>query len=352
MINLMSALCSAFTILFLFWTITAFGKKIAVKSGELSQSNIIAVLGSGLVGALAYTFSDSFWFSAVEGEVYAMSSLFTALTFWSILKWEAESKSKNANRWIIFIAYLLGLSVGVHLLNLLAIPAVVFIYYFKNYEFSKEGFIKTFLLALLLTGGIQAIIIPGIVSIAGKFELFFVNTIGLPFHFGTIIYFALMIAGIVFGLKYCKKNNKHVWATAIMSFTVLLIGYSTFFALVIRSNANTPIDENNPEEAVSLLAYLNREQYGDWPILHGQYYNAQVVDFEDGNPVYKKDEEAGKYVVTDQRKKSKYVYDEKFTGLFPRMWSAQGHHAKEYKNGVDRKTQKSANLFRKHQIPF
>ena len=162
-------MCSAFTILFLFWTITAFGKKIVLKSGELSQSNIVAVLGSGLVGALTYTFSDSFWFSAVEGEVYAMSSLFTALTFWAILKWEAESESKYAGRWIIFIAYLLGLSVGVHLLNLLAIPAVVFIYYFKNYEFSKEGFIKTFLLAMLLTGGIQAIIIPGIVSLAGKF---------------------------------------------------------------------------------------------------------------------------------------------------------------------------------------
>ena len=345
MINLMSAVCSAFTILFLFWTITAFGKKIALKSGELTQSNIVAILGSGLVGALAYTFSDSFWFSAVEGEVYAMSSLFTALTFWSILKWEAESESKHASRWIIFIAYLLGLSVGVHLLNLLAIPAVIFIYYFKNYEFSKEGFVKAFTLAILLTGGIQAIIIPGIVSLAGKFELFFVNTIGLPFHFGTIIYFALIITGIIFGLKYCEKNNKHIWATAIMSFTVLLIGYSTFLALVIRSNANTPIDENNPEEAVSLLAYLNREQYGDWPILHGQYYNAQVVDFEDGNPVYKKDEKIGKYVITDQRKKSKYVYDEKFTGVFPRMWSAQGQHAKEYKKWSGQKNTKRAPTF-------
>ena len=140
-------------------------------------------------------------------------------------------------------------------------------------------------------------------------------------------------------------NSYHV-------FTVLLIGYSTFFALVIRSNANTPIDENNPEEAVSLLAYLNREQYGDWPILHGQYYNAQVVDFEDGNPVYKKDEEAGKYIITDQRKKSKYVYDEKFTGLFPRMWSAQGHHEKSIKNGVGRKTLKERQPFPKTSNTF
>lgn len=345
MINFMSALCSALTILFLFWTITAFAKKITLKSGELTQSNIVAVLGSGLVGSLSYTFSDSFWFSAVEGEVYAMSSLFTALTFWAILKWEAEAESKYAGRWIIFIAYLLGLSVGVHLLNLLAIPAVAFIYYFKNYKFSKEGFIKTFLLAVLLTGGIQAIIIPGIVSLAGKFELFFVNTLALPFHFGTIIYFALIITGIVFGLNYCKKNNKQVWATAIMSFTVLLIGYSTFLALVIRSNANTPIDENNPEEAVSLLAYLNREQYGDWPILSGQYYNAQIVDFEDGNPVYKKDEKAGKYIITDSRKKSKYVYDEKYTGLLPRMWSSQGHHAKEYRKWSGQKNSKRPPTF-------
>jgi len=331
MINFMSALCSAFTILFLFWTITAFGKKIVLKSSELTQSNIIAILGSGLVGALAYTFSDSFWFSAVEGEVYAMSSLFTAVTFWAILKWEAEAESKYAGRWIIFIAYLLGLSVGVHLLNLLAIPAVVFIYYFKNYKFSMQGFIVTFLLALLLTGGIQAVIIPGIVFYAGVFELFFVNSIGMPFHSGTIIYFALMIAGIVFGLYYCKKKNMNVLATGIMSFTVLLIGYSTFLALVIRSNANTPIDENNPEEAVSLLAYLNREQYGDWPILHGQYYNAQVVDLEDGDPVFKKDTLKGKYIISDNRKKSKYIYDQEFTGPFPRMWSSQQHHAKEYR---------------------
>ena len=322
-----------------------FWKKIVLKSGKLSTENTIAIMGSGLVGALAYTFSDSFWFSAVEGEVYAMSSFFTALTFWAILKWENEAESKYSSRWIIFIAYLLGLSVGVHLLNLLAIPAVTFIYYFKNYEVSKSGIFKTFLVAVVLTGGIQAVIIPGIVSLAGKFELFFVNTVGLPFHAGTIIYFVLMIAAIVLGLKYCKKHNKAVWSTAIMSFTVLLIGYSTFLTLVIRSNANTPIDENNPEEAVSLLAYLNREQYGDWPILKGQYYNAKVTDFEDGNPVYKKDEKSGKYVITDSRKKSKYVYDEKFSGIFPRMWSGQAHHAKEYRKWSGQKNSKRAPTF-------
>lgn len=331
MINFMSAVSSAFTILFLFWTITALGKKIMLKKGSLSKENITAIMGSALVGALAYTFSDSFWFSAVEGEVYAMSSFFTAISFWAILKWEAEAAEKHAARWIIFIAYLIGLSVGVHLLNLLAIPAVVFIYYFKRYEFSRIGFIKTALFAVIITGGIQALIIPGIVSLAGKFELFFVNTIGLPFNTGTIIYFAVIITGIVIGLKYAKKHQKPTLGTAIVSFAVLLIGYSTFFALVIRSNANTPIDENNPEEAVSLLSYLNREQYGDWPVLNGQYYNAQVVDFSDGNPVYKKDEVSGKYIITDNRKKSQYVYDPAYTGFFPRMWSAQAHHAKEYR---------------------
>jgi len=331
MINVMSAICSAFTILFLFWTITSFAKKIFKSEEELSRTNIISILGSGLVGSLCYTFSDSFWFSAVEGEVYAMSSLFTALTFWAILKWEEESDSEYSTRWIILIAYLIGLSIGVHLLNLLAIPAIVFLYYFKKNTPTRLGVFKTLIIAVVLTGGIQGIIIPGIVSLAGKFELFFVNTIGLPFNFGTIIYFLLIVFGIVFGIKYANRNKKPVLATSLISFAFLLIGYSTFLALVIRSNANTPIDENNPEEAVSLLAYLNREQYGDWPILHGQYYNAEVTGFEDGSPVYKKDEKTGKYIISDNRKQSKYIYDKKYTGSFPRMWSSQSHHAKEYK---------------------
>ena len=195
MINLMSALCSAFTILFLFWTITALAKKIIFisnESNELSLAQKIGIFGSGLVGALAYTFSDSFWFSATEGEVYAMSSTFTAITFWAILKWESEADDKYAARWIILIAYLIGLSIGVHLLNLLAIPALVFIYYFKKYEASKWGIIKVFLLAVVITGGIQGVIIPQVVNFAKGFELFFVNTIGLPFNSGTIIYFVLI----------------------------------------------------------------------------------------------------------------------------------------------------------------
>lgn len=332
MINLMSALCSALTILFLFWTITALAKKVIIKTEEINVANKIAIFGSGLVGSLAYAFSDSFWFSAVEGEVYAMSSFFTAITFWAILKWETEADDKFASRWIILIAYIIGLSIGVHLLNLLAIPAVIFIYYFKKYKVTTKGVIYVFILSILATGGLQGIIIPGIVSLAGKFELFFVNTINLPFNSGTIIYFALIVCTIIFGLKYSKKHQKPIAAISLVSFAFILIGYSTFLILVIRSNANPPIDENNPEDAVSLLSYLNREQYGDWPILKGQYYNANVVDTEDGNPVYKKDNKSGKYKVSNQNKKSKPIYDKDFSGVFPRMWSSsQKIHAKAYK---------------------
>jgi hypothetical protein len=356
MINLMSAICSAFTILFLFWTITALAKKmisVSNDNGELSLSQKIGIFGSGFVGALAYTFSDSFWFSATEGEVYAMSSTFTAITFWAILKWENEADDKYAARWVILIAYLIGLSVGVHLLNLLAIPALVFIYYFKKYQTSKWGIVKVFLLAVVITGGIQGVIIPQVVNFAKGFELFFVNTIGLPFNSGTIIYFTLIILGIVFGLKYAKKNNKPTMGIALVSFATILIGYSTFFILVIRSNADTPIDENNPEDAVSLLAYLNREQYGDWPILNGQHYNANVVDLEDGTPVYTKDEESGKYVITNDRKNSKPVYDSKFSGFFPRMWSSQQpSHAKAYQQWSGQKNAKRPPTFSENLTYF
>lgn len=346
MINIMSALCSALTILFLFWSISAFAKKIVKPQETATLANKIAIFGSALVGALTYTFSDSFWFSATEGEVYAMSSFFTAITFWAILKWESEADDKYASRWIIFIAYLIGLSIGVHLLNLLAIPAVIFIYFFKKHEVNKFALLKVFLLAVIVTGGLQGVIIPGIVSLAGKFELFFINTVGLPFNTGTIIYFILIISGIVFGLIYAKKNNKDIMGISLVSFAAILIGYSTFFILVIRSNADTPIDENNPEDAVSLLAYLNREQYGDWPILNGQYYNAKIIDLKDGNPVYTKDEDKGEYVITNDRKNSKPVYDPKFSSFFPRMWSSsQASHAKAYQQWSGQKNAKRPPTF-------
>ena len=321
-INVMSALSSSFTILFLFWTLTMLARKLALRSGDMTDSKLIAVFGSGVVGALAYTFSDSFWFSAVEGEVYAMSSFFTALVFWAILKWDENADQPHSFRWLIFIAYMIGLSIGVHLLNLLAIPAIAMVYYFRKFKSPNvKGMIVTFFLSIIILGIIMSGIIPWVVRIASGFELFFVNSIGLPFHSGTVIYFALIITGIVLGIRYTRKKQKVIWNTVLWSLTFILIGYSSFFMLIIRSNANTPIDENNPEDAISLLAYLNREQYGDWPVLHGNYFNAPIVEHADGNPVYRRDSAKGKYVIINENEGSIPVYDPDFTTIFPRMWN-------------------------------
>jgi hypothetical protein len=327
MINIMSALSSSFTILFLFWTITHFARKIALVSGELSTDKVYAIMGSGMVGALAFTFSDSFWFSAVEGEVYAMSSFFTAVVFWAILKWEQDEDDKHSYRWIILIAYLVGLSIGVHLLNLLAIPAIAFVFYFKKFKPELKGMLVTGIISILMLGIIMNGIIPWIVKLSSFFELIFVNSFGLPFNSGTFFYFILLIGAIVWGIKYTVRRQKQILYTIILSFAFILIGYSSFFMIIIRSNANPPIDENSPEDAISLLSYLAREQYGDWPILYGQYYNAPTIDLKDGNPVYVKDYQKKKYVVTDDRKGTIPVYDKRFMTIFPRMWSNQksGH---------------------------
>ncbi len=333
MINTMSALSSSFTILFLFWSITMIARKIVERSGEMSNGKMYAVIGSGIVGALAYTFSDSFWFSATEGEVYAMSSFFSALVFWAILKWEIVADEKHSYRWLIFIAYMIGLSIGVHLLSLLAIPAITFVYYFKKYKNPRTGnIILVAILSVIILGIVQNGIIPLIVNLSGMFELFFVNKMGLPFNSGTVVYFILLIALIIWGLHYTYRKQKAILNTVILAFTFILIGYSSFFLLVIRSNANTPIDENNPEDAISLLAYLNREQYGDWPVLYGNYYNAPVVGRKDGNAVYSKDKGEGKYIITDARKDALPVYDPDFMTIFPRMWSnSQRQHEIDYK---------------------
>lgn len=332
MINTMSALASGFTILFLFWSITMIARRILARNEEDIDAQTWTILGAGLVGSLAYTFSDSFWFSAVEGEVYAMSSFFTALVFWAILKWDEHADDPHAYRWLILIAYLMGLSIGVHLLNLLAIPAITFVYYYRKYpEGGVKGSAITAIISFLILAVVMYVIIPWIIKLAGIFELFFVNSVGLPFNSGTLIYFILLTGLVIFGLIYTRKNAKPVLNAIILAFTFIVIGYSSFVMLVIRSNANPPIDENNPENAMYLLAYLNREQYGDWPLLKGQYYNAPVVDREDGNPVYAKDEKSGKYVVTDKREKVIPVYDPRFTTIFPRMWDqSEARFEKEY----------------------
>ncbi|HPB02971.1 MAG TPA: DUF2723 domain-containing protein, partial [Bacteroidales bacterium] len=328
MINMMSVLSSAFTILFLFWTITHFARKMMGGSVD-TASQLWTVIGAGIVGALAYTFSDSFWFSAVEGEVYAMSSMFTALVFWLMLKWEEDADDPRSFRWIILIAFLMGLSIGVHLLNLLTLPALVMIYYYRRYEVSKKGVFYALLLSVVLLAFMFYLLIPGMVWLAGHFELFFINSIGLPFNSGTIIFFALLIGLIVWGLRWSRRKGRVVINTIVLSFTFLMIGYSTFFVLIIRSNANTPINENSPRDAISLLAYLNREQYGETPLITGQYFNAplnQSKEWKDASPIYEKDVEKGEYVMTDPREKSRPTYNKGYTTFLPRMWSSQENH--------------------------
>jgi hypothetical protein len=333
MINTMSAFSSGLTILFLFWSISLLGRKLLVKAeGGYTLNQAIKIFGSAFVGAMAYAFSDSFWFSAVEGEVYAMSAGFTAITFWAILKWEEAANEKHSLRWLVLIAFLIGLTIGIHLLNLLTIPAIVFVYYFKKYKPTRKGMLMAGLVSLFVLALMMYVFIPGIVSLAGSFELFFVNSIGMPFNSGTIIYFALLIGLIIWGHSYTVKRNKNIVNTIILAFVYLLIGYSSFFILIIRSNAGTPINENNPQDAIGLLSYLNREQYGTYPLFYGPYYNAPVVDYKDGTPVYVKDKAKGKYIITDDRKQSEPVYDSRFETIFPRMWSNQkSGHIKYYK---------------------
>ncbi len=330
MVNILSALMSAFTILFLFWTITALAKKITMKSGDLTDGKLIAVIGSGVVGALAFTFSDSFWFSAVEGEVYASSSFFTAIVFWAILKWERVADEKHSYRWIILIAYLMGLSIGVHLLNLLAIPALCFVYYFKKYPTTKKGVLVTFVLSIIILGIVQVGVIPGIIKLAAVFDLFFVNTLGMPFNSGVIFYAMLVLGGTVWGLYYTVKKNKPVLNTILLCFSVIVIGYSSYAQIIIRSLANTPMDENNPENVFTFLSYLNREQYGDRPLSYGQYYTAKYIDNKEGEMTYAKLPGKDKYIETGRKQIP--IYDPAECTVFPRMYSNQANHVKAYQS--------------------
>jgi hypothetical protein len=327
MINAMSALVSAFTILFLFWTITHLIKKLIDSTEEnYTIAQLITILGSGVVGSLAYTFSDTFWFSAVEAEVYATSSLFTAVVFWAILKWENEADERYANRWIILIAYLMGLSIGVHLLNLLAIPAIVLVYYFRKYKVTPAGVIKALLISVVLLGTVIYIIIPGAVWFASRFELLFVNGFGMPYNSGVVVYVFVLFGLLAFGIYRTHKKSKVLLNTIMIGLTVIVLGYSTYAMIVIRSLANPPMDENNPETVFALLSYLNREQYGERPLLYGQYFNAKPIRSKEGKPTYSPVN--GKFVVTN--KKIEYVYDKKYLALFPRIWSSSNEHVDAY----------------------
>tara|TARA_R110002050_G_scaffold109799_1_gene221325 strand:- start:47778 stop:50870 length:3093 start_codon:yes stop_codon:yes gene_type:complete len=333
MVNMMSALSSALTILFLFWTITYLAKKF-VKDEEMTMGNTIAVLGSSLLGSLAFTFSDTFWFSAVEGEVYGMSSFMTALVFWAILKWESIADEPHSNRWIIFIWFIVGISIGVHLLNLLAIPAIIFVYYFKKYTPTRKGMAIALITSVGVLGFVQMVLIPQIINIAAKFEMLFTNGFGMPFNTGATVFGFVILGAVSYGLYYTQKNNKVLANTLTLSFTVLLLGYMTFGVIIIRSNANPPIDENNPENMVNLLSYLNREQYGSSPLLYGHFFDSpynKTKPYIDGKPVYYPSEITGKYEIADARKGSLPNYASEFNTIFPRMWSSKSNHIAAYK---------------------
>ena len=323
LINGMSGICSAFAVLFLFWSITIFARKIVVGKSEMTQGKMMTIFAAGLVGALTFTFTDSFWFSAVEGEVYAMSMMFTSLVFWSVLKWDEIADAEHSNRWLVLIAFLIGLAIGVHLLSLLTIPAIAFVIYFRKYKTTLKGILLTLVLGIAVLAFIMYIVIPWIPEMAGKVELLFVNRLRLPFNSGLVFYFVILVSLIVTGLIFTKKKGNPIVNTIILCFTFLLIGYTSFIMLVIRSNAGTPINENAPKDVVGLVNYLNREQYGSWPLLTGQYYNAPITGYKDGTPVYGRDNKTGRYVVIDDQKGTIPVFDPRFTTFFPRMWSSE-----------------------------
>ena len=400
MVNTMSALLSATTILFLFWSITHLARKLILKDwSEMTLGKLIAIQASGLVGALIYTFSDTFWFSAVEGEVYAYSSAFTAIVFWLILKWEDHADEPHSDRWLVLIAYMTGLSIGVHLLNLLCLPAIVLVYCYRRFpHIELKGSLLALVGSFVLVAAVLYGVVPGIITVAGWFELLFVNTLGCPFNTGEIIYIVLLVAIVIwaiyesyvdksfkrqnisfvlsvgmlgipfrgmtwgagllglvilvalyFGLNYRKKIGKELVPvvtarfknTALLCMLMLMIGYSSYAVIVIRSAANPPMDQNSPEDVFTLGSYLSRDQYGDSPLLYGQAYTSQVAYDVDGNmcvPKHKegaaiwqrkekasKDEKDSYFVVSH---KDKLIYAQNM--LFPRMHSSA--HAGAYEN--------------------
>lgn len=392
MVNLMSGLLSAATILLLFWTITRLAQKIVLRDGEteetMSLGQMIAILGCGLVGALAYAWSDTFWFSAVEGEVYAYSSFCTALVFWLILKWESVADLPHANRYIILIAYIIGVSIAVHLLNLLCIPAIVLVYYYRKYKNtdlkgSLIALLVSFVLIVLLLYGL----VPGFVEVASWVELLFVNVFHLPFNSGVVFYFFLIVGVIAWAIyeTYAQRSDKLIkisflisivlvgipfigdgyiigivltaalayylftrkklavvaMNTILLSLFVIFIGYSSYALIVIRSTANTPMDQNSPEDIFSLGGYLNREQYGDRPLFYGQTFPAEIARDANGTAISTKgkaiwkkklktsEDEADRYIVTGYNEH--YEYQPELNMLFPRMYSDKSEHISAYK---------------------
>ena len=406
MVNTMSALLSATTILFLFWTITHLTRKLILKDwADLTLSKLIAIEASGMVGALIYTFSDTFWFSAVEGEVYAYSSAFTAVVFWLILKWEDHADEPHADRWLVLIMYMTGLSIGVHLLNLLCIPAIVLVYCYRKFpNIETKGSLVALVISFVVVAAVLYGVVPGIITVGGWFELFFVNVLGMPFNTGEIVYIFLLVASVIWAIyeSYTAKNIRrenisfllafamlgvpfygYGWSavvigvivlavlwfilnhkkivekkpiytissrlknTVLLCMLMLMIGYSSYAVIVIRSDANPPMDQNSPEDIFTLGSYLSRDQYGDRPLLYGQAYTSQVAldvegnmckpRVEEGAPIYsrvekKSADEKDRYFVVSH--KNKYIYAQNM--LFPRMHD-QAHTAsyEQWMGGVD-----------------
>lgn len=340
-INAMSALFSAFTILFLFWTITHLVRRLLNKDfEEVSFTEEIAILFSGVIGALSFTFSDTFWFSAVEGEVYAMASMFIALLVWLITKWENEYHEKDNERWLILIFFMTGLSVGVHMMVMLAIPAVCLIYYARNYDFSWKSFLIANGVTLIILIIVFKLIFPIIMSLFGKCEIFFVNGIGLPFHSGTIVAFIILFLLMYFALKYARKSGSKLFQTIALSVVYMIIGFSCWLVIPIRANANPPMNLNDPDNAIGMLDYYNREQYGDWPTIYGQNYTAYLVNDgiqknDDGSfktqktgDVYEKNEKTKKYEIVGER--FNYVYSKDHVGFMPRMFNEDNDVMRNY----------------------
>ncbi len=387
MINSMSALASAFTILFLFWTITFLAKHLIAKDGNYNVGNTIAILACSTIGALAYTFSDTFWFSAVEGEVYAFSSFFTAIVFWAITKWyDSDIEDPTSRRWILLIALMEGMAIGVHLLNLLTLPAIAFVVYYRKFKPQTSGrrfwgFMLTGIVSLLAIAVIMWGIIPGVAVVASKFELLFTNTFGAPFNTGLIVWTILTVACLVLSIfftqksdnvilntifptlsmiltgallftgntffniliiaamvfcliKFIAKKHRSLLNTAMLFLTMIIIGYSSYAIIIIRSNANPPMNQNNPEDMFNLLSYLNREQYGDRPLLYGQDFNAQFEKYENTTEIYTK--RGDKYVCVGHRFKP--VFKANGCRVFPRMYSREAEHISVYKDFGGMKT--------------
>ncbi len=336
-VNAASAVASGLTVAFLFWTIAHMGRRITGKEEEeISGSQLWLVMGSSMIGALAYAFTDTFWFSAVEGEVYAQSSLCTAIVFWGILRWEREANDPKSGRWLILVAYVMGLSIGVHLLNLLAIPAIGLIYYYRKFpEKTKYGWLKALAISFAIVGVALYVVRQVTISVGATVDRFFVNTLSLPVNSGMITLFILVIVALGYGIYYTHQKGKVTINTALLCLAVLMIGYTSYGQVFIRAEANPPMNSNNPSDPYALLSFLNREQYGSAPLVKGQYYSTPTTNTIEKESYYYDGEKYVPYTVVEG-----YEYDSRYTTIFPRMYSSDPSHVRAYEQWADIKGRK------------